>query len=311
MLGFSRAGRRRPSLLTRAAPARSPAPGGTVPEIRTRLRPLLLLLVAVCGRADLRGWTGGGQQRRPDRPDHQADDAAGEGRAAVRHLRLRADRRHDRPGRRRAQRAGARRRERQGADREVPPRRRHLLRLVEQRGEPASRSPACPTACSGSRPRSRARHPAADRHRPGAGRRHPGRAAGHPAPRQHGAGRGAQRRPTRTTRRRISGQELRAIGINQDFAPDADVNVNAQNPVIGVRSFGSDPSLVSDLVSAQRRRLPERQRGRHREALPRSRRHGDRQPLRRADHQPHPRGVGAHRRPAVPGRDQRAASTRS
>ena len=49
---------------------------------------------------------------------------------------------------------------------------------------------------------------------------------------------------------RISGQELRAIGINQDFAPDADVNVNAQNPVIGVRSFGSDPSLVSDLVSA-------------------------------------------------------------
>ena len=49
---------------------------------------------------------------------------------------------------------------------------------------------------------------------------------------------------------RISGQELRAIGINQDFAPDADVNVNAQNPVIGVRSFGSDPSLVADLVSA-------------------------------------------------------------
>ena len=48
----------------------------------------------------------------------------------------------------------------------------------------------------------------------------------------------------------ISGQELRAIGINQDFAPDADVNVNAQNPVIGVRSFGSDPSLVADLVSA-------------------------------------------------------------
>lgn len=48
----------------------------------------------------------------------------------------------------------------------------------------------------------------------------------------------------------ISGKELRAIGINRDFAPDADVNVNAQNPVIGVRSFGSDPSLVSSLVSA-------------------------------------------------------------
>jgi beta-N-acetylhexosaminidase len=49
---------------------------------------------------------------------------------------------------------------------------------------------------------------------------------------------------------RISGKELRAIGINQDFAPVSDVNVNAQNPVIGVRSFGSDPSLVSDMVSA-------------------------------------------------------------
>jgi beta-N-acetylhexosaminidase len=48
----------------------------------------------------------------------------------------------------------------------------------------------------------------------------------------------------------ITGTELRAIGINQDFAPVSDVNVNAQNPVIGVRSFGSDPSLVSDLVSA-------------------------------------------------------------
>jgi beta-N-acetylhexosaminidase len=48
----------------------------------------------------------------------------------------------------------------------------------------------------------------------------------------------------------ITGRELRAIGINQDFAPDADVNVNAQNPVIGVRSFGSDPALVSSLVSA-------------------------------------------------------------
>ena len=41
-------------------------------------------------------------------------------------------------GRRRAQPEGARRRERQGADREVPPRRRHLLRLVEQRGQPAA-----------------------------------------------------------------------------------------------------------------------------------------------------------------------------
>lgn len=49
----------------------------------------------------------------------------------------------------------------------------------------------------------------------------------------------------------ITGRELRAIGINQDFAPVADVNVNPKNPVIGVRSFGSDPSLVSGMVAAQ------------------------------------------------------------
>jgi beta-N-acetylhexosaminidase len=49
----------------------------------------------------------------------------------------------------------------------------------------------------------------------------------------------------------ITGQELKAMGINVDFAPDADVNVNALNPVIGTRSFSSDPALVSDMVTAQ------------------------------------------------------------
>jgi len=49
----------------------------------------------------------------------------------------------------------------------------------------------------------------------------------------------------------ITGRELKAIGINQDLAPVADVNVNPQNPVIGVRSFSSDPGLVSDLTVAQ------------------------------------------------------------
>ncbi|GAA2593712.1 glycoside hydrolase family 3 protein [Actinomadura fulvescens] len=50
---------------------------------------------------------------------------------------------------------------------------------------------------------------------------------------------------------RITGRELRAIGVNQDYAPDADVNVNPANPVIGVRSFGSDPALVAKMVTAQ------------------------------------------------------------
>ncbi len=49
----------------------------------------------------------------------------------------------------------------------------------------------------------------------------------------------------------IGGEELGAIGINQNFGPVADVNVNPANPVIGVRSFSSDPSLVSTLTSAQ------------------------------------------------------------
>ena len=50
---------------------------------------------------------------------------------------------------------------------------------------------------------------------------------------------------------RIAGAELAAIGIRQNYAPDADVNVNPANPVIGVRSFGSDPQSVAGLVAAQ------------------------------------------------------------
>ena len=49
----------------------------------------------------------------------------------------------------------------------------------------------------------------------------------------------------------ITGEELKAIGINQDYAPVSDVNVNPRNPVIGVRSFGSDPQLVADMAAAQ------------------------------------------------------------
>ncbi|WP_342772001.1 glycoside hydrolase family 3 protein [Neobacillus piezotolerans] len=49
----------------------------------------------------------------------------------------------------------------------------------------------------------------------------------------------------------ILAKELKAIGVNMDFAPVADVNMNPANPVIGVRSFGEDPKLVSDLTVAQ------------------------------------------------------------
>ncbi|WP_225987139.1 glycoside hydrolase family 3 protein [Streptomyces spectabilis] len=50
---------------------------------------------------------------------------------------------------------------------------------------------------------------------------------------------------------RIAGAELRALGVLQNYAPSADVNVNPANPVIGVRSFGAGPDAVSGFVTAQ------------------------------------------------------------
>ena len=63
-------------------------------------------------------------------------------------------------------------------------------------------------------------------------------------------GAGGSRADARTLGR-ISGAELRAMGVNQDYSPDADVNVNPANPVIGVRSFGADPDAVAGLVAAE------------------------------------------------------------
>ncbi|MEU6712586.1 glycoside hydrolase family 3 protein [Nonomuraea sp. NPDC046802] len=48
---------------------------------------------------------------------------------------------------------------------------------------------------------------------------------------------------TRRVYRAIA-SELAACGINLDMAPSADVNTEADNPVIGTRSFGADPELV-------------------------------------------------------------------
>ncbi|MFG1943545.1 glycoside hydrolase family 3 protein [Nonomuraea sp. NPDC048826] len=41
------------------------------------------------------------------------------------------------------------------------------------------------------------------------------------------------------------GAELAGCGINLDMAPDADVNSEADNPVIGTRAFGDEPELVA------------------------------------------------------------------
>ncbi|MFD7434276.1 glycoside hydrolase family 3 protein [Streptomyces sp. NPDC059861] len=63
-------------------------------------------------------------------------------------------------------------------------------------------------------------------------------------------GAGRSRADARTLGR-IAGEELRAMGVRQDYSPVADVNVNPANPVIGVRSFGADPGAVADLVAAE------------------------------------------------------------
>ncbi|GGX46997.1 glycoside hydrolase family 3 protein [Streptomyces chartreusis] len=63
-------------------------------------------------------------------------------------------------------------------------------------------------------------------------------------------GAGGSRTDARTLGR-IAGQELRALGIRQNYSPVADVNVNPANPVIGVRSFGADPAAVAGMVAAE------------------------------------------------------------
>ena len=54
---------------------------------------------------------------------------------------------------------------------------------------------------------------------------------------------------TEEVARAIAGELARA-GVNLNLAPVADTNTNPRNPVIGVRSFGSDPELVARHVAA-------------------------------------------------------------
>ncbi|MFJ6635709.1 glycoside hydrolase family 3 protein [Streptomyces sp. NPDC091376] len=46
------------------------------------------------------------------------------------------------------------------------------------------------------------------------------------------------------------GRRLAECGVDLNWAPSADVNSNPDNPVIGVRSFGSDPRLVARHTAA-------------------------------------------------------------
>ncbi len=49
---------------------------------------------------------------------------------------------------------------------------------------------------------------------------------------------------------RFIADEMRAQGLNMIFAPVLDVNSNPDNPIIGIRSYGDDPTKVSRLGSS-------------------------------------------------------------
>lgn len=53
----------------------------------------------------------------------------------------------------------------------------------------------------------------------------------------------------------IIGKELQSLGINTTLAPVVDVNSNANNPIIGLRSFGDDPQWVGKMATAMMKGL--------------------------------------------------------
>jgi beta-N-acetylhexosaminidase len=69
-------------------------------------------------------------------------------------------------------------------------------------------------------------------------------ASGAPSPGNTVLGRLDDLETTRDTAAMI-GWSLRRVGCNVNFAPCVDINSRSDNPVIGVRSFGSDAELVS------------------------------------------------------------------
>jgi len=66
-----------------------------------------------------------------------------------------------------------------------------------------------------------------------------------PSARSYAGDAAAVRRDAERTAR-----ELRTVGLNAVFAPDADVDSNPDNPVIADRSYSADPDVVVDCVTA-------------------------------------------------------------
>ncbi|QGH34165.1 beta-N-acetylhexosaminidase [Gracilibacillus salitolerans] len=54
---------------------------------------------------------------------------------------------------------------------------------------------------------------------------------------------------------KLLAKKVKAFGFNINFAPVLDVNSNPNNPVIGDRSFGDEPELVSNMAIAQMKGL--------------------------------------------------------
>jgi len=48
----------------------------------------------------------------------------------------------------------------------------------------------------------------------------------------------------------LTAREARELGINWIYAPDCDLDVEPNNPIIGTRSFGSDPERVGEYAAA-------------------------------------------------------------
>lgn len=48
----------------------------------------------------------------------------------------------------------------------------------------------------------------------------------------------------------LAGRELKRAGINMAFGPVLDINTNPKNPIIGIRSLGSDPAKTARLGAA-------------------------------------------------------------
>ncbi|GKX31268.1 beta-glucosidase [Vallitalea longa] len=54
---------------------------------------------------------------------------------------------------------------------------------------------------------------------------------------------------------KITGRQLKKLGVNFNLAPVVDINSNMDNPVIGVRSYGDSPEKVAEYAAAMTRGL--------------------------------------------------------